>query len=257
MGKFLIIPDRNDIDTSLSVADKYGFGFEYNDFYIPDILDDESKINEIINAYKSKGLPDYCTLHGAFFDVIIFSSDKRIRETGELRICQSLDTARKIGAKGVVFHTNHSPQLTSESYVKGWFIKNRDFWKQILPEYSDVNIYMENMFDSSPDMLASLAEELSVFSNFGVCLDYAHAEVFGGGSEKWIKQIAPFVKHLHINDNDLKDDLHLALGDGKIDYNKFADYYKEYFSNCTTLIEVNGAEKQVRSAEFLKTLGLI
>jgi len=40
MEKFLIIPDLCDIETSLSIAGKYGFGFEYNDFYIPDILDD-------------------------------------------------------------------------------------------------------------------------------------------------------------------------------------------------------------------------
>lgn len=257
MGKFLIIPDRENIDISLSVAEKYGFGFEYNDFYIPDILDDKLKTEEIIESYKSRKLPSLCTLHGAFFDVIIFSSDRRIREISELRICESLDIARKIGAKGVVFHTNHNPHLTSEGYIKGWLDRNVDFWSRILPEYSDIDVYIENMFDSSPDMLVSLGSKLSKFSNFGVCLDYAHAEVFGGGAENWIEKIAPYVKHIHINDNDLKDDLHLAVGDGKIDFNKFSEYYKKYFSDCTILIEVNGAEKQIRSAEYLRNLGLV
>ena len=113
------------------------------------------------------------------------------------------------------------------------------------------------MFDSSPDMLYALASNLSSFENFGVCLDYAHAEVFGGGAEKWVEKLAPYVKHLHINDNDLKDDLHLAIGDGKIDWNRFKTYFDKYFTQCTVLIEVKGVEKQLKSAEYLKNLGLI
>ena len=257
MNRFLIIPDLADIKNSLSIADEYSLGFEYNDFFIPDILDDSEKTRQLIDCYKSHNLPGYCTMHGAFFDVILFSSDRRIRETAELRIRQSLDIARKIGAKGVVFHTNHSPQLTSEAYVKGWHNKNKEFWSRMLPEYSDINIYLENMFDSSPDMLCDLACELSSFENFGVCLDYAHAEVFGGGADKWVEKLAPYVKHLHINDNDLKDDLHLATGDGKIDWNRFKAYFDKYFTDCSVLIEVSGIEKQTRSAQYLKKLGLI
>lgn len=257
MNRFLIVPDITDIENSLSIAEKYGFGFEYNDFFIPDVLDDSKQIQKLINSYKSYNLPDYCTLHGAFFDVIVFSSDRRIRETAELRIRQSLDIAREIGAKGVVFHTNQSPQLTSEMYINGWHDKNLEFWKRILTEYSDINIYLENMFDSSPHMLCNLACELSSFGNFGVCLDYAHAEVFGGGADNWVEKIAPYVKHLHINDNDLKNDLHLAVGEGRIDWNRFKEHYNSYFMECTVLIEVKGAEKQLRSAEFLKNLGLI
>ena len=257
MGQFLIIPDISDIEKSCETAGKYGFGFEYNDFFIPDVLDDTEKTEALITRYKNHGLPGYCTLHGAFFDVIVFSSDRKIRETAELRIRQSLDVAVKIGAKGVVFHTNQSPQLTSPSYINGWIDKNREFWSRILPEYSNTNIYLENMFDSSPDMLLSLASTLSSFSNFGVCLDYAHAEVFGGGADIWVEKLSPYIKHIHINDNDLKDDLHMAVGDGKIDWHKFRYYYNRFFRECSVLIEVNGTEKQERSAEFLKTLGLI
>lgn len=257
MGRFLIIPQLSAIEESLCVAQKYGFGFEYNDFFIPDVMDDTDRTDKIISDYRKNALPAHCTTHGAFFDVIVFSSDRKIREISELRIRQSLDIARKIGAKGAVFHTNHNPQLTSESYLKGWLDKNTEFWSKILQEYSDLEIYMENMFDDSPVMLVSLAKKLSSFPNFGICLDYAHAEVFGGGAEKWVEAVAPYVKHLHINDNDLKDDLHLAVGDGKIDWNRFSGYYRTYFSECTTLIEVNGTDKQERSAQFLQKLGLI
>ena len=145
MKQLLIIPDRKQIEKSLQLSKEYSLGFEYNDFFHPGILDNENQCAEIIGEYKKNSLPKYCTMHGAFFDVIVFSSDRRIRETAELRIRQSLDIARRIGAKGVVFHTNHSPQLTSESYIKGWHKRNAEFWSSILPEYSDIDIYMENI----------------------------------------------------------------------------------------------------------------
>ena len=125
--KFLIIPKLDELPKSLALAEEYGFGFEYNDFFIPDVMDDEKLTDEIVCRYKSQKLPEYCTMHGAFFDVLVFSSDKKIRKISEERVVTSLDIARKIGAKGVVFHTNHNPDLTSESYIKSWLDINESF----------------------------------------------------------------------------------------------------------------------------------
>ena len=74
MSKFLIIPMINELEESIRLAEEYGFGFEFNDFFIPDVLDDGALAEKLIGKYKACGLPDHCTLHGAFFDVIIFFS---------------------------------------------------------------------------------------------------------------------------------------------------------------------------------------
>lgn len=258
MSRFLIIPKINELEESLRLAEEYGFGFEYNDFFIPDVLDDESLTDEIIAKYKSHRLPDRCTLHGAFFDVLIFSDDREIRRISEKRIRQSLNIARKIGACGVVFHTNHNPALTAKVYLNHWLDRNELFWREILGEYPDIQIYMENMFDDSPRMLAALAERLSDTANFGVCFDYAHAVIFGSDINDWTDTLAPYVKHMHINDNDLKNDLHLAVGDGKIDWRQFKAAFDIKLSRTNTvLIETSSIENQRRSAEFLRNLGLI
>ena len=86
MQNFLIIPKINNLDESLKLAEEYGFGFEYNDFFIPDIMDDKSKKKEFISTYKSVKLPSYNTMHGAFFDVIVFSEDKKVREEKQVEI---------------------------------------------------------------------------------------------------------------------------------------------------------------------------
>lgn len=258
MSKFLIIPHINELDKSLELAEEYGFGFEYNDFFLPDVMDDAALTDELISRYKACRLPEYCTMHGAFFDVLIFSSDRKIRQISEERIYTSLDIARKAGARGVVFHTNHNPALTSEVYVRGWLECNEKFWRKVLPQYPDLEVYMENMFDNTPDMLCGLAQRLSDVPNFGVCFDYAHAVIFGSDIDNWVKNVAPYVKHIHINDNDLHNDLHLAAGDGKIDWERFKFHYENYLSSAkSVLIETSSIENQRRSAEFLTKLGIM
>ena len=258
MSRFLIIPKLDELDRSLELAEEYGFGFEYNDFFSPDVLDNKRRLDEIISRYKAHELPDYCTMHGDFFDVLIFSDDSRIREISEMRIRQSLETARMIGAKGVVFHTNYSPQLTANLYVMNWIERNEKFWHRLLPEYPDLDIYMENMFDCSPVLLSEIAMLLSDMDNFGVCFDYAHATAFGSDIDAWVNMLSPYVKHMHINDNDLQNDLHLAVGDGKIDWKLFKYHFEaKLFRAKSVLIETSFIDKQRRSAEFLTDLGMI
>lgn len=259
MTNFLIIPDIKNMGEHLELASEYGFGFEYNDFFSPDMLDDETRLEKRIADHTKFPLPEYSTSHGDFFDVIVFSEDKLIRDIADKRIRQSIDAARRIGAKAVVFHTNYEPVLTAKSYVENWISRNEQYWSGILEENPDMNIYIENMFDRSPDMLCRLSERLETYKNYGVCFDYAHAMSFGREIDigEWVTSLAPYVKHMHINDNDLENDLHLAVGDGKIDWNAFAGYYKKYFSECTVLIEVTGIEKQRRSAEYLEKTGLL
>ncbi|MGN1415614.1 MAG: TIM barrel protein [Oscillospiraceae bacterium] len=257
MSRFLIIPQLKNIDESLKLAEEYGFGFEFNDFFFPDVLDSRERVSEIAAEYRSHKLPELLTCHGDFFDVLVFSSDRLIRDISAMRVRQSIEAAQEAGAGAVIFHTNHNPFFISQSYVSNWLDCNVRFWSGILSEYPNISIYIENMCDSSPDMLAALAEKLSSFPNFGVCFDYAHACVFGSDMDSWVTALAPYIRHLHINDNDLKSDLHLAVGDGKIDWNRFKEYYLKYFTDATVLIETSSVEAQRRSAQFLSELGII
>lgn len=257
MRQFLIIPDRSYLEECLELAAKYNLGFEYNDFFNPDILDDAEKLSEIMNHYKKYKLPEYTTLHGAFFDVLPFSVDERIRRISDERIRQSLTVARQIGAGAVVFHTNYNPFLNAESYIKPWIQTNIAYWSGILEEFPDVNIYLENMFDTTPDLMVALSEALCKYSNYGVCLDYAHASLSEVAPEIWAERLGRYVKHVHINDNDLVSDLHLAWGDGKINRSHFYECCEKYMKNATILIETSSMKNKVNSLEVLKKDGFI
>lgn len=257
MNKFLIIPIFNEIEKSISVAEKYNLGFEFNDFFHPAILSDEKRLNDRIENYNALKLPDFLTSHGDFFDVTIFSEDPEIRRISDLRVRQSIETARKLGAKAVVFHGNHNPFLKGRAYLDHWLKLNEEYWSKILSENPDINIYIENMFDESPYLLAELSERLSSFSNYGICYDYAHAVISKTPVELWTETLAPYVRHLHINDNDLSEDSHLAVGEGKIDWVMFKKALKEKFPDASVLIETSTLERQEKSIEFLLKNGII
>lgn len=256
LTKIHIIPEMDELDEYIELANKYGLHFEYNDFYMPWILDNEDRKTEIIDTYLKKAgeLPSDNSLHGAFLDVTIFSMDEKIRTISEFRIRQSMDIASRIGAKSVIIHTNYVPTFLDDDYENSWVDKNYKFLTKLLKDYPDINIYMENMFDITPDMLTRLAERLKDYSNFGVCLDYAHLNVFGSkeiSPEEWVNKLAPYIKHVHINDNDKIKDRHWALGKGSIDYGEFLDYYNKNFPEATVLIEVKGIDKIRESLNYL------
>jgi len=257
MRQVLIIPNREHLAECLELAKKYNLGFEYNDFFMPDVLDDIRHTEEIIDRYQKQDLPAFTTLHGAFFDVIPFSMDAKIHQIAEMRIEQSIRIAEKLGAKAVIFHTNYNPFLNSEDYIKGWIQTNAAYWSKVLERHPDINIYLENMFDTTPDIMEALSEKLSVYANYGVCLDYAHASLSKVAPEIWAKQLGRFVKHVHMNDNDLVSDLHLAWGDGQIDRNCFYECMEIYLKEASVLIETTPMDNKIRSLEMLQKEGFI
>lgn len=257
MKQFLIIPDRKCIKNSLAIAREYGVGFEYNDFFNPDVLDEVELCKKITEEYRQLPLPQYCTLHGAFFDVIVFSMDKRIREVSDLRVRQSIEAAENIGARAVIFHTNYDPFFSWRSYIDSWLEANEKYWSGILSEYPHMNIYFENMFDKSPEVMAELAERLCRYGNFGICLDYAHAALTPVPHVEWVKRLGKYVRHMHINDNDLTGDLHWAVGKGKIDWNEFYRLYEEHMEGASILIETASPENQRLSLEKLAADGFM
>lgn len=257
MKQLLIIPDANNIQQSIALSERYSLGFEYNDFFAPSVLDSKIDTDDIIGRYKACSLPHFTSLHGAFFDVIPFSPDSRIREISLLRIEQSISAAKRIGSRAVVFHTNYNPFLSSEAYDADWIDNNAAIWSDILQRHSDISIYLENMFEKTPEIMCRLSEKLCVYENYGVCLDYAHAVLSDVSPQIWAEMLGRYIKHVHLNDNDLKSDLHLAWGDGLIDKDTFYECYEKYLNGASVLIEVSGTEKQRRSVMRLIEDGFI
>lgn len=255
MDKVLIVSLENDLEKYSKIASEYKVGYEINDFCDPSVLDDSKEVERLISRYMAMGIPEGSTMHGAFFDVILHSRDKEIAAIARKRMKQSMEIARKLGLRAVVFHTNYQSGIPGDFYRENVINKVSEYVEELLREYSDIDIYLENMFEDDCKVLVDISKRLSKYDNYGVCLDYGHVIVYGGNEQYWAEQLRPYIKHIHINDNNLKEDLHLPLGTGQIDWGKFKKHNRCYFNNTKgILVEVTKPEEQRISLDYLRTL---
>ncbi len=253
--KWHIIPDYDNIEESLELAEKYDAAFEYNDFFKAPVFEDEKVLEERIQFYLGLNRDrSQDTLHGIFLDLCIASQDTTIREYSKKRIRQSMEIADRLGVKGVIFHTGLIGGLTVDYYINGWVSAAAEFFSELGKQYPHMMIYLENSFEFTSDAFVKLMEEVKDTENVRVCLDYGHAALTMTDMEDWVSSLAPYIAHMHLNDHDLKADLHLAPGEGSIDYQKFKELMEKYNVNVSTLLEVNGIERQKKALEYMSAL---
>ena len=250
-----IIPDIDRLDDSLKLSWEYNTFFEYNDFFYPAIYQSEGETRRRINIYKSLDRDmSRDTMHGVFLDIAMTSTDEIIRNRSRVLMNNSMEIAANLGVKGVVFHTGINPGLWNRSYLDGWLDTAATWLDKLAKEYSHIDIYIENTFDKEPGVLTSLIDLLSHRKNVKLCLDYGHALLTDTEDEEWVKQMAPYVGHIHLNDHDMKEDLHLAPGKGLIDFERFEDLMEEYEVDAQVLLELNGAQEQLEALKYMTKL---
>jgi sugar phosphate isomerase/epimerase len=251
---WLIVPDFERREESARLAAEYTAGFEYNDFFLPYVYQNDAEIERRISGYKALDRDrSNDTLHGAFLDVVVSSDDAYIAEYSKKRLRQSMEIARKLSVKGVVFHSGLVPGVTSTVYLNNWLSRQEAFYRELCEAYPELTVYMENTQESGPELLLPLIEKMSDCQNFKVCLDYAHAAISKTPVEEWITELAPYIAHMHVNDNDLKADLHLVPGEGKIDWWQF-DRLTGTINEASVLVELGGVERQRQTLEYLTAI---
>lgn len=254
-----IIPEIDRIEEYAELAEQYSLGFEYNDFFNPDLLDDEDVIREKIRRYRQLGRPEKVdTMHGAFYDIVPFSWDSGISRHSLYRMQQSAEIAAELGCRAVVFHAGLRPEFAGgERYYRNW-LETMTSAARKLTAQSDVEVYYENVQETSPAELAELADSLRDESRFGICLDVSHMMLTKGASpEEWIHRLVPYIRHFHLNDSHLKRDDHLALGCGGIDWKEIFGIIRQCgLSDKSMLLEVNGLQKIKISLDYLEKAGI-
>lgn len=249
-----IIPKKEEISKTLELAAKYNAAFEYNDFFVPDVLDDPARIDSLISFYlRQPHDRSSDTLHGAFLDVTIHSSDSLIRQIADRRIHQSMEIAHALGIRGVVFHTNLIANFCDREYQQNWLKINRDYFTALAAEYPDIEIYMENMFDLEPDLFVAFGEATKECPTLHLCLDVAHAHLSNKPIGQWLNPSARYIRHIHINDNDGVSDLHQPVGQGTVDWQSFNRIVRQCQTPPSVLVENNSIEDQQQSIAFLET----
>lgn len=251
MNLLHIIPDRTNIEKWVEIANEHNAAFEYDDFFNPELIDNPEEYEKTVQMYLALDRDrSRDTLHGVFYDIVVNSLDPDIRNKSIERVYLSCETAKRLGVRAVIFHTNFIVGFKNNAYRDKWVRDMTAFYKKLLDDFPTLEIYVENMYDDSPELIRRLAESLRNERRFGICFDIAHAYLWNTPLKEWVDELSPYIKHIHANDNHRDEDAHLPIGSGSIDWS-ILNYRQLIKNKPSLLIEVAAEERMRKSYNYL------
>ena len=197
-----------------TLARSRGLGLELADFCAALNLDPPQRsAREAAMAEKARGIPRL-TLHAPFCELTPCAVDPYVAEVSCRRYEQAAELALSHGVTRMVVHGGFIPNV----YDPRWYVERSPrFWRDFLADKpADFELLLENVLDPDPGILAQTAAAVDD-PRLGLCLDVGHAAVYSHRPvSEWIEAFLPYLRHVHLHDNDGASDLHLPLGAGTL-----------------------------------------
>ncbi|UTF49935.1 sugar phosphate isomerase/epimerase [Desulfomicrobium sp. ZS1] len=163
-----------------------------------------------------------CSVHLPFFDLRPGSLDPMILKASRERLLHAVDTAQVYAPAHFIAHLDYNSVIYSH-FKDAWLENSLRTWELVLDQTGNAPLYLENVFESSPDHHVRVLQGLG--GKAGACLDVGHWHCFAAGRKRgnltqWLAALSPFPLHLHLHDNDGESDAHLGLGQGTIPWDQ-------------------------------------
>ncbi|SNR64503.1 sugar phosphate isomerase/epimerase family protein [Desulfurobacterium atlanticum] len=244
------IPGKEILERNLKRIERAaanGFGVELQ--LTADVLENVplkffAKVKEIL---KEKPV----TFHAPFLDLNPGAVDSYVREATIKRYREMKPIEEILNPEGIVFHSGFHPRKILPIYDR-WFRNCVDTFQQIADLFKNTKIAIENVFDETPEHLIKLISAIDR-ENAGICLDIGHWKIFSSlPLSEWIESCKDKLFEFHIHDNDGKNDLHIAAGEGTIDFSDLIKLLnsKKNISQILTM-EAKTEEDQLKSYNFI------
>lgn len=204
---------------------------------------------EAMNSYNLR-----YTIHCPITDMNIASLNSSIQKASINEIKNSIDLANNIDSNIVVIHPSGMNILGHKYNDK--ILSTCKESLEICGRYGEDNGVMatvENMPNINWLIHQDIFElnKLLLEINMFMTLDVGHASTMGYKEEDIYFDS---VKHIHLSDNFLEKDLHLGLGNGKINFDKIIKLYKKNNYKGKYILEINDESPLIDSINYLKSL---
>ena len=185
-----------------------------------------------------------------------------LRETSLNEVLASLQVAADLQAMKVVLHPSHIAGLgvlvMDQARRRAWMSL-----KAIVEKADQLGVCLciENMFPRS-NSLVEPQDFVPVFESFPslrLTLDTGHAHMQSKGGRRALDFIDRFgdrIDHIHANDNFGKEDNHLPIGAGTVDFPKIIRALREIGYNKTITLEVFSRDRDYLRMSREKLAGM-
>ncbi len=178
------------------------------------------EVAEMADLLRREGI--HLNVHGPIHDLNPGSLDVVVRDYTRHCFFKTLALCHALGAKALVLHLGVNPLLPA-SALDGWLDTCVRTWEPIveMAEQLGLTIRLENMYVQDPRFLVSLKKSLKSDA-IKFCFDIGHFNVYSRTPLKlWLDEIGDSIDEVHLNDNNGREDLHVELGKGNVDFEGF------------------------------------
>ena len=195
------------------------------------------------------------TIHGPYMDLSPGAVDERIREATLGRLTQTLHVASILEPEILVFHPGYD-RWRHGGKEELWLEQSLKTWAPLVAraEEEGLVIAVENVFEEAPHTLKALVEGIGSES-FRVCFDIGHFHLFSRlPLAEWYEALKDYLVELHLHDNHGREDDHLAIGEGKIDFDLLFETIKGHPNPLIYTLEPHSEKDLERGIGRLKAL---
>jgi len=195
------------------------------------------------------------TVHAPFMDLNAGATEPMVRQVTRHRYTQTFAAAERLGARLIVFHPGYDPWHYGNQ-VRQWQEQALDFWPEFLRRAEDngIRLVLENIYDRSARLLCWLVQTLD-HPLFGHCFDIGHWALFGSQPlDAWLRRLGDRLYHLHLHDNRGRNDDHLPLGQGKIDFTPLWAHLRTLGRQPTMTLEAHSVEHLLHSLAVFEAI---
>ncbi|MFB3885185.1 MAG: sugar phosphate isomerase/epimerase family protein [Thermodesulfobacteriota bacterium] len=221
-------------------------------FSAADLDDYEKKdMEHLAEALRKNGLET--TFHGPFMDLSPGAVDRKIKAVTSDRFYATIELARFFKPKAIVFHPGYE-KWKFDGNVKLWLESSLLTWRPLIKEAQKLGVILsiENVFEETPDSLATLFREIDSPS-FRFCFDTGHQHLFSKPPlSTWFETLGEYLSEVHLHDNHGERDEHLPVGEGGFDFEQFFNLMSQYQLKPIYTIEPHEEAHLWRSLEALK-----
>lgn len=217
---------------------------------------DKRRVSILDTIGKSYGLK--YSVHAPFADINIASPSKPMLKAMIKRLEKSMAYANALNASIWVFHPGLKTGVSMFYPGMDW-LQNLKTTRLLLRKAEDysVKIAIENVPEPYPFLMKSVEDFAKFYEeindDIGLVFDVGHANL-NGQIERFLTVFKDKIVHVHLHDNDGKEDQHLGIGYGTVNWENVAKLLKKAAYNKALIVE--SVEHVKESMEKLRKLFL-
>lgn len=243
------------IEDTIDFCQEYSLDMEISKYARADYIDkmpdgDLQHLKELLESKNVKCLAS----HATSFSMNPAALDTKVVELTKFRFKQSLEIARVLGSKVLVFHSGYNSHIKLDSYRRQFVTKQVAFWKEFIEEnkIDDLTIVLENTYEEDPLILKSVYEGVAS-EYFKACLDLGHIAVFSNYDVlHWLRILKNHLVHFHLHNNNTKRDQHKSVLRGVINFNEFFEEISRFNQPFSLTLEIFEKNDVIESLEFIR-----